>query len=89
MSRVRRLTAAVQAALFLCAPLAAQAQQGAAPEARVIVKLKSDSRLAVRKRLAPAEERSERAQALGARIGLAMRAGPPLSEHAQVVFATG
>lgn len=89
MSRVRRFIVAVQAALYLCAPLAAHAQQDAAPEARVIVKLKSDSRLVARKSLASAEERSERAQILGARIGRAVRAGPPLSERSQVVFATG
>lgn len=89
MSRFRRFTAAVGAALFLCAPLAVHAQQGAEAQARVIVKLRADAPLVARKALASARDRSERAEALGARLGRPLRAGRSLSEHAQVVFATG
>ena len=82
------------AALVLLAPLGAQAQAGksttgGASTARVIVKYKADSTL-LRKQIAVAGERqAAQAQALGARVGLPLRAGNGISERSQVVFATG
>jgi serine protease len=78
----------IVACAALVASLPAHAQD-AASRARVIVKLKPDSRLAVRKSGSAAADRIERAEALGARVGRAMQGGPAISEHAQVVFATG
>jgi serine protease len=57
--------------------------------ARVIVKLKADSPLLARRALAVTDERASRAQALGHRVGFALRTGSALSERAQVVFAEG
>ena len=81
-------------ALALLAPLAVQAQAvktttGGASTARVIVKYKTDSTL-LRKQIQAAGERQDaQAQALGARVGLPLRAGIGISERSQVVFATG
>jgi len=87
-----KLTAVL--ALALLAPLAAYSQTttqstGGAATARVIVKYKSDSTL-LRKQIAAAGERqAAQAQALGARVGLPLRAGNGISDRSQVVFATG
>ncbi|WP_341890149.1 S8 family serine peptidase [Variovorax sp. YR752] len=81
-------------ALSLIAPLGAQAQAvksttGGASTARVIVKYKSDSTLLRKQILAAGERQAAQAQALGARVGLPLRAGQGISERSQVVFATG
>lgn len=70
---------------LLLVPLAAQAAEAA----RVIVKFKADS-TALRKQVQSATQRHEaQATALGARLGLAMRAGRGVGENTQVVFAAG
>ncbi len=70
---------------LLLVPLAAQAAEAA----RVIVKFKADS-TALRKQVQSAAQRHEaQATALGARLGLAMRAGRGVGENTQVVFAAG
>ncbi len=81
-------------ALALIAPLGAQAQAvktttGGASTARVIVKYKADSTLLRKQILAAGERQDAQAQALGARVGLPLRAGIGISERSQVVFATG
>jgi len=79
------------AALALLVPLAAHAAAAAsgASHARVIVKYKADSAL-LRKQAAGATERQEaQALALGARVGLPMRAGIGIGERTQVVFVSG
>lgn len=80
--------------LVLLAPLCAQAQAiktttGGASTARVIVKYKADSTLLRKQILAAGERHEAQAQALGARVGLPLRAGIGISERSQVVFATG
>ena len=69
----------------------AQAVSGATTTAaaRVIVKFRADSKLVTAKALAATTQEASRAQALGARVGIAMRAGAALSDRAQVVFADG
>src|SRR5262245_16427082 len=57
--------------------------------ARVIVKFKADSALASARSLSATTAAAYRAAALGARLGLPTRAGATVSDHAQVVFATG
>ena len=57
--------------------------------ARVIVKLRTDSPLMREKAIAARPGEATRAKALGWRIGLALGEGPAVSEHAQVVVATG
>lgn len=80
--------------MVLLAPLGAQAQAvknttGGGSTARVIVKYKADSTL-LRKHIQSADERrAAQAQALGAQVGLPLRAGIAISERSQVVFATG
>jgi serine protease len=81
-------------ALLLSAPLGAQAQAvktttGGASTARVIVKYKADSTLLRKQILAAGERQAAQAQALGARVGLPLRAGNGISDRSQVVFATG
>lgn len=88
---MQKLIAAL--ALALLAPAALQAQAAATPSgaasARVIVKYKADSPL-LRKQVASVDERqAAQAQALGARVGLPLRAGHGIAERMQVVFATG
>src|SRR5262245_5127812 len=78
------LLAASSALLALLAPGSA-----AAATARVIVKLKADSALASAKGLSPTTARASRATTLGVRLGLPMSAGAPVSDLAQVVFASG
>ncbi len=69
---------------------------GPADVARVIVKFRPGSTLARKHALTPAASLGEvgrnvtaRADALGARLGLALHSGRALSEHAQVVHARG
>ncbi len=64
--------------------------------ARVIVRLKRDSALRSRHRLPAAASASEtlnavtaRANSLGARLGMSLRAGRALNAHTQVVIASG
>lgn len=79
------------AAFALLAPLAAHAATApsGASNARVIVKYKADSAL-LRKQVASAAERHEaQAMALGARVGLPMRAGIGIGERTQVVLVSG
>ena len=57
--------------------------------ARVIVKLKAESRLLLDRALVGSAFPTNRALVLGQRLGLSMTAGNPLSEQAQVVFASG
>jgi serine protease len=81
---------------FACASLLApwsmntHAQSAvSAGQARVIVKYKPDSALGRMQALSAAAPHTERAQALGQRMGLAMRAGAEVAERTQVVFASG
>jgi serine protease len=55
----------------------------------VIVKYKAESTLLRKQILAAGERQEAQAQALGARVGLPLRAGIGISERSQVVFATG
>jgi serine protease len=57
--------------------------------ARVIVKFRADSELLAAKAKAATTPETSRAQMLGARVGIALRAGAALSDRAQVVFADG
>ena len=58
-------------------------------QARVIVKYKADSALMRMQALSATAQHTERAQALGQRMGLALRAGTGVAERTQVVFASG
>jgi serine protease len=87
----KKLLSRLLAALALLAPLGAAAQ-----DARVIVKLKPESTLLRAHALAAtgsadgvARSLEARASALGARHGLAMRAGAAVGDRAQVVHAAG
>lgn len=78
-------------ALALLAPLGAHAATApsGAQDARVIVKFRADSAL-VRKAAASADaQQRDQALALGARVGLPMRAGIGIGERTQVVFVPG
>ena len=68
------------------APVAAAAS---AADARVIVKFKADSSLMRMQALSATGQHTERAQALGQRMGMALRAGAGVAERTQVVFANG
>src|SRR4051794_23195465 len=76
--------------LLSLTPYAASALNDSAPsEARVIVKYQSDSKL-LRKALpsVPAQL-ARQAQALGARLGIALVAGAGIAQRTQVVVASG
>lgn len=60
-----------------------------AETARVIVKFKADSPALRRQILAAGERREARAEALGTRLGLALRSGLALAERTQVMTAAG
>ena len=60
-----------------------------APTARVIVKYKADSPLLRREALAAGAQRLTAREALGQRMGVALRAGADVGERTQVVFANG
>jgi serine protease len=89
--RTPLLTLALTCASLL-APLSlnTHAQSVAATgNARVIVKYKADSALGRMQALSATGQRTDRVQALGARTGLAMRAGAEVAERTQVLFASG
>ena len=89
--RTPLLTLAVTCAALL-APLSlqTQAQTPTAPaSARVVVKYKADSTLMRMQALSATAQHSERAQALGQRMGLVLRAGAGVADRTQVVFAEG
>ena len=76
----------------LLAPLSLQTQaqtSTALANARVIVKYKADSSLMRMQALSATAQHTERAQALGQRLGLALRAGAGVADRSQVVFASG
>lgn len=82
-------------ALALLAPLASQAPlhaqnapSAAAAQGRVIVKLKADSAL-LRRQAQAAGGASDKAVALGTRIGVALEAGLAITERMQVLKARG
>ncbi|MET0345120.1 MAG: S8 family peptidase [Casimicrobiaceae bacterium] len=83
------MCALCMAALAVSAQVAdAQVAFAGAP-ARVIVKLKADSTVALAKASGGESRESTRAKILGRRVGLSMRGGSSLSDHTQVVFADG
>lgn len=76
-------------------PVNATASRESGETARVIVKFKPDSALLRKRALLASASPGEtlatvtvRASSLGARLGLGLRAGRALNEHAQVVFAS-
>lgn len=93
MRRIPLSLAVLCAALTAATALEAQAQAVDLPvsdgTARVIVKLKTDSPLLSERTLSTKARLTNRALALGGRLGLPMSAGPAVSEHAQVVVAAG
>jgi serine protease len=60
-----------------------------APKARVIVKLRADSPLLRAQALSASAPRAGRAEAMGRRVGLALRAGIDVDERSQVMLADG
>jgi hypothetical protein len=75
---------------MLLMPLSPQAQVQAAnanTDARVIVKYKADLSWLRNKALPAATQHALRAEALGKRMGLDLRAGAGLAEHAHLLFA--
>jgi serine protease len=66
-----------------------QAASASPLTARVIVKYKADSSLLRRQAQSAAAARADRAQALGARVGLALRSGRAITGRSHVVFADG
>jgi serine protease len=62
---------------------------GADSTARVIVKFKADSPLLRAQASSAVAPATSRAQALGARLGVTISDGTPVSERTQVVYATG
>lgn len=75
-------------ALLLAPPLQAQSPAPIA-DARVIVKYKADSPLLQSRAFSVAAQGVGRAQALGDRVGLALRAGAEVGERAHVLRARG
>jgi len=91
---MRHLLPTLAAICLLLTPLAgrtplAQAAAATPDSARVIVKFKADSPLLREQALSASARHAERAQALGQRVGLALRSGAGLTERSQVVFASG
>jgi len=92
MRRARPALFALCAAVLALVPPQIRAQAtdaGTGGTARVIVKLKADSPLLRQQALTAATAETDRAQALGGRLGLALRAGRAVSERAQVLLAGG
>jgi serine protease len=96
MRRILIGTAAIAATLFL--PLATQAPlaQGtpsasavSTAHARVIVKYRADSDLLRKQAMTATGKRILQTQALGDRIGIALRPGAGITERSHVVFASG
>src|SRR5512134_1469266 len=87
---MNRILSGIACAIVAAAlPIAALAQSAASSEARVIVKLKPSSRILAQADASTHAGRAERAQALGQRAGVALAAGPAISDSVQVVTATG
>ncbi len=89
--RTPLLTLAVLCAA-LVAPLSLDLRAqtaSASPSARVIVKYKADSRLGRMQALSASAQHTERAFALGQRVGLALHAGAGVADRTQVVLASG
>ena len=90
---MRTMSQAVLSLVFLVALVAPSLRaQDAADDggaARVIVRFRTDSSLVRTKGLSPQGAVVARTGALGARLGLPLRAGAVVSELAQVVLATG
>ncbi len=85
----RSLFGAIAVALLTPLVAHAAATPSGAASARVIVKFKADSAL-LRKSAASADQaQRDQALALGARVGLPMRAGFGIGERTQVVFVSG
>lgn len=70
-------------------PICAQAATPAGRDARVIVKLRADSSLVAKAAVAGTMAVPRHADALGRRLGVALRDGAPVAERTQVVLATG
>ncbi len=93
MRRVLTSAAALAATLLLPlaahTPLAQVSAVASAASARVIVKYRVESELTKKQALGANPKAMVQAQALGARIGVALTAGRAISDRAHVVFAQG
>ena len=93
MRRVLTSAAALAATLLLPlaahTPLAQVSTVASAASARVIVKYRAESELTKKQALGANPKPMMQAQALGARIGVALTAGRALSDRTHVVFAQG
>ncbi len=91
MTRSVFLALAAATVVLATSPMGhALAQSAAAGDtARVIVKYKADSPLLRLHAMAAPSRHALQAEALGARVGLALRAGAGVAERAHVVFASG
>ena len=76
------------AALLLCSQAAAQTAI-AIDSARVIVKYKATSPMLLKEGLSTEQKQAERAKALAARTGLALRAGAAVADRTHVLLASG
>ena len=89
----RKLFAVSCTALLVSVAFTASAltitSEPSADEARVIVKLKAQSRILAAQGSTPAADASARADALGQRIGVRLRAGAAIADRTQVVFGSG
>ncbi len=81
----------VLTAVFLASPFGLATAQTAAADgtARVIVKYKADSPLLRAGTMSAQARHTLQAEALGARVGLALRAGNGIAQRTHVVFADG
>ena len=70
-------------------PIRAQTADTGDATARVIVKYKSDSSLLRKQALSVSSQHAAQAEALGARVRIALTAGAGVAERAHVLFATG
>src|SRR2546423_5378391 len=91
MGNIRSKLTAPLLALVATLPLQLHAQSSPVTpaQARVIVKLRSDSLLLPKVAAAGVALRPMHARALGQRLGVAMNDGAPLGERTQVVAADG
>jgi serine protease len=84
------LTACVLLSVSIPLALAQTATAGpAASDARVIVKFKTDSPMLRKDLSTAAAQQTSQADALGTRVGLALRTGMGVAERTQVVYASG
>ena len=88
-SLLLRVAALLLAILALPASPAIAQTTSVTPTARVIVNYKADSPLLQREALAVGAQRLSAREALGQRMGIALRAGADVGERTQVVFASG